>query len=194
MENQRVIAATDAVSSIGAAIHQLLRESGDTVIGVDINEYAAGSVDQFVLVEQGDSATIDATISTLPDKIDGPTSNAGVPLGRNHSPTTVLKINFYGLREFAQKLLTKMSHGNAIVNLTSGAVATPILDNFLTDFAKRMQTTGASGAMDIARIVALLLDPAYEWINGATIPAERGAIIKWQDAENGSRLTTRAHS
>ena len=31
-------------------------------------------------------------------------------------------------------------------------------------------------ADDIARIARVLLDPAYEWINGATIPAERGAI------------------
>lgn len=256
MANRRVIVVTGAASGIGAATAQLLSEAGDTVIGVDINEPATGNVDQFVLMDQGDSASIDAAISASPDKIDGLINSAGVPPGPNHSPATVLKINFYGLREFTQKLLTKMSRGSAIVNLTSGAgmgwaqnipllqealaidkiadvddfaarhelhnsgienraayplskqllivwtagaypiwketgvrmnavapgaVATPILDDFLTAFgaesAKRMQAIGASSAMDIAKIAALLLDPAYEWINGATIPAERGAII-----------------
>ena len=61
-----------------------------------------------------------------------------------------------------------------------GAVATPILDDFLTAFgeesANRMRAIGASSALDIAKIAVLLPDPAYEWINGATIPAERGAI------------------
>ena len=62
-----------------------------------------------------------------------------------------------------------------------GAVATPILDDFLEAFgeesAARMRAIGASSAEDIARIVTMLLDPGYEWINGVTIPAERGAII-----------------
>jgi NAD(P)-dependent dehydrogenase (short-subunit alcohol dehydrogenase family) len=61
-----------------------------------------------------------------------------------------------------------------------GAVTTPILDDFLTAFgeesARRMRAIGACSASDIAKIAALFLDPAYGWINGATIPAERGAI------------------
>jgi hypothetical protein len=39
-----------------------------------------------------------------------------------------------------------------------------------------MRAIGASSALDIAKIAVWLLDPEYEWINGATIPAERGAI------------------
>lgn len=255
MGNKRVIVVTGAASGIGAAAAQLLRESGDVVIGVDIREPASGNVDQFVPMDQGDSASIDAAISELPDNIDGLINSAGVPPGPKHSPATVLKTNFYGLREFTHKLLVKMSKGSAIVNLTSGAgmgwaqntallqealaikeisdvedfatrhelhnngienqaayplskqllivwtasaypvwketgvrmnavapgaVDTPILDDFLTAFgeesANRMRAIGASSALDIAKIAALLLDPAYEWINGATIPAERGAI------------------
>jgi len=255
MANQRVIVVTGAASGIGAAAAQLLRESGDTVIGVDIKEPAAGIVDQFVAMDQSDSAAISAAIAELPANISGLINSAGVPPGPQHSPAMVLKTNFYGLREFTQKLLAKISKGSAIVNLTSGAgmgwaqnipllqealaindirdvddfaachaihnngienqaayplskqllivwtasaypiwketgvrmnavapgaVATPILDDFLTAFgeesAKRMQAIGASSALDIAKIAALLLDPAYEWINGATIPAERGAI------------------
>jgi NAD(P)-dependent dehydrogenase (short-subunit alcohol dehydrogenase family) len=255
MLNKRLIVVTGAASGIGAAAAQLLKELGDTVIGVDIKEPATGSVDQFVAMDQGDSTAIDAAISELPDGIDGLINSAGVPPGPKHSPATVLKTNFYGLREFTQKLLGKMSNGSAIVNLTSGAgmgwaqnipllqkalaineisdvdefatrheihnsgienlaayplskqllivwtacaypmwkatgvrmnalapgaVATPILDDFLTAFgeesAKRMRAIGASSTLDIAKIAVWLLDPEYEWINGATIPAERGAI------------------
>ncbi len=255
MAKQRVIVVTGAASGIGAAAAQLLKEAGDTIIGVDIKEPAAGNVDQFVAMDQSDSASIDAAISEMLDDIDGLINSAGVPPGPKHSPAMVLKTNFYGLREFTQKLLAKMSKGSAIVNLTSGAgmgwaqnipllqealaikeiidvddfvtrhkihnsgienlaayplskqllivwtagafpvwketgvrmnavapgaVATPILDDFLTAFgeesANRMRAIGASSALDIAKIAALLLDPAYEWINGATIPAERGAI------------------
>ncbi len=168
----------------------------------------------------------------------------------------MLKTNFYGLREFTRKLLPKMSAGDAIVNLSSGAgmgwrqnipllqealaindikevdafvarhqihndgidnqatyplskqllivwtagsypvwkqtgvrmnavapaaVATPILNDFLLAFgeesAERMRAVGTASAGDVAKVVAMLLDPGYEWINAATIPAERGAII-----------------
>jgi len=255
MAKQRVIVVTGAASGIGAAAAQLLKEAGDTIIGVDIKEPAAGNVDQFVAMDQSDSASIDAAISEMLDDIDGLINSAGVPPSPKHSPAMVLKTNFYGLREFTQKLLAKMSKGSAIVNLTSGAgmgwaqnipllqealaikeiidvddfvtrhkihnsgienlaayplskqllivwtagafpvwketgvrmnavapgaVATPILDDFLTAFgeesANRMRAIGASSALDIAKIAVWLLDPEYAWINGATIPAERGAI------------------
>lgn len=60
------------------------------------------------------------------------------------------------------------------------AVVTPILDDFLKAFgetaAERMKTIGASKSQDVAKVVVTLLDPALDWINGATIPVERGAI------------------
>jgi len=51
MTNSRVIAVTGAASGIGAAAARLLKEDGETVIGVDITEPAAGSVDQFVSMD-----------------------------------------------------------------------------------------------------------------------------------------------
>ena len=64
--------------------------------------------------------------------------------------------------------------------IAPGAVDTPILGDFLNAFgeesAARMQAIGTCSAEDVAKIARLLLDPEYEWINGTTIPAERGAI------------------
>jgi NAD(P)-dependent dehydrogenase (short-subunit alcohol dehydrogenase family) len=255
MSKPRTIVVSGAASGIGAATARLLRERGETVIGVDIKEPAAGSVDHFVAMDQSESQSIDAAVDKLPEGIDGLVNSAGVPPSPTFPPATVLKVNFYGLREFTGKLLGKISHGGAIVNLSSGAgmgwpqnipllrkalavddihsvddfvtrheihndgidnqaayplskqllivwtataypiwketgvrmnaiapgaVTTPILDDFLTAFgeesARRMQAIGAASAEDIARIAILLLDPAYEWINGMTVPAERGAI------------------
>jgi NAD(P)-dependent dehydrogenase (short-subunit alcohol dehydrogenase family) len=235
---------------------RLLKEDGATVIGIDITEPAAGSVDQFVSMDQSDPASIDAAVSQLPDGLDGLMNIAGVAPGPKFPPALVLKTNFYGLRTFTQKLLGKISQGGAIVNMSSGAgmgwpqnipllrealaiddmdaidefvtrhqihndgignqaayplskqllivwtataypiwketgvrmnavapgaVTTPILDDFLKAFGKesadRMRAIGASSAEDIAKIARLLLDPSYKWINGTTIPAERGAII-----------------
>ncbi len=255
MANSRTIAVTGAASGIGAAAARLLKEDGETVIGVDINEPAAGIVDHFVSMDQSDPVSIDAAVSMLPDGLDGLLNVAGVPPSPKFPPATVLKTNFYGLREFTWKLLRKISKGGAIVNLSSGAgmgwphnipllrkalaiddmdaieefvarhqihnegidnqaayplskqllivwtataypiwketgvrmnavapgaVTTPILHDFLKAFgeesANRMRAIGASTPDDIARIARVLLDPTYEWINGATIPAERGAI------------------
>jgi len=79
MANNRLIVVTGAASGIGAAAAQLLKESGDTVVGVDIKEPASGDVDQFVAMDQSDSASIDAAISELPNDIDGLINSAGVP-------------------------------------------------------------------------------------------------------------------
>ena len=255
MINSRVIVVTGAASGIGAAAARLLKEDGATVIGIDITEPAAGSVDQFVSMDQSDPASINAAVARLPDGLDGLMNIAGVAPGPKFPPALVLKTNFYGLRMFTQKLLGKISQGGAIVNMSSGAgmgwpqnipllrealaiddldaidefvtrhqihndgignqaayplskqlqivwtataypiwketgvrmnavapgaVTTPILDDFLKAFgeesADRMRAIGASSAEEIAKIARLLLDSGYEWINGTTIPAERGAI------------------
>jgi len=251
----RKIVVTGAASGIGAATVALLRNDEDYVIGIDRNEPAPGKVDHFVLMDQSDFKSIEAAVSAIPNNIAGLINCAAVPPGPEFPPSVVLKTNFYGLREFTQSVLGKISRGGAIVNLASGAgmgwrqnipllkealaiddlcavdrfvarhnihndgisnrsayplskqllivwtgaaypvwretgvrinaiapgaVDTPILGNFLAAFgeesADRIKAIGTSSGEDIAKIARLLLNPDFAWINGVTIPAERGAI------------------
>ena len=255
MPNSRMIVVTGVTSGIGAATAEILKEGGAAVIGVDIREPDAGTVDRFVCMDQSDPASIDAAISAIPSGLDGVVNSAGVPPADRFPPVQVLKTNFFGLRDFTQKVLPGIRRGGAIVNLSSGAgmgwsqnipllrealaitdlnevddfvsrhqihnygidnlaayplskqllivwtgsafpiwkktgvrmnalapgaVATPILQDFLTAFgeesASRIQAIGELSARDVAKYVVDLLDPDDSWINGVTIPIERGAI------------------
>ncbi|MFQ5983211.1 MAG: SDR family NAD(P)-dependent oxidoreductase, partial [Woeseiaceae bacterium] len=121
MPGSRTIVVTGATSGIGAATAALLMENGETVIGADVNEPAAGTVDEFVYMDQSDPASIEAAISAMPEGLDGLVNSAGVPPADRYPPVHVVKTNFFGLREFTHKLLGKISEGGAIVNLASAA-------------------------------------------------------------------------
>lgn len=255
MASKRTIVVTGCSSGIGAAATALLKQDGDTIIGVDINEPATGTVDEFIDMDQGDSKSIEDAVAKLPGGIYGVVNSAGVPPAERFPPAHLLRVNFYGLREFTMKLLPKIATGGAIVNLSSAAgmawptniellkevlaisdlkdvdafaerhdihtngmdnlasyplskqllivwtatahtfwkdtgvrmnalapsaIVTPILDDFLAAFgevaAKRMEAIGRISAGEVAAFVQLLLDPAYELLNGSTIPTEKGAV------------------
>jgi NAD(P)-dependent dehydrogenase (short-subunit alcohol dehydrogenase family) len=212
MTNSRVIVVTGAASGIGAAAARLLKEDGETVIGIDIREPAAGSVDQFVSMDQSDPASIDAAVARLPEggAIVNMSSGAGMGWPQN-IPLLREALAIEDMDAIEEFVTRHQIHNDGIVNqaayplskqllivwtataypnwketgvrmnaIAPGAVSTPILDDFLKAFgeesADRMRAIGASSAEDIAKIARLLLDPTYEWINGTTIPAERGAI------------------
>lgn len=255
MASEQLIVVTGCSSGIGAASAALLRESGNTIVGIDINDPLEDSVDEFIHMDQSDSKSIDDAVAKLPENIYGVVNSAGVPPAERFPPAHVLKVNFYGLREFTMKLLPKIASGGAIANLSSAAgmgwptniellrealaitdlddvdkfaerheihtegmdnlasyplskqllivwtatahsfskdtgvrmnalapsaVVTPILDDFLAAFGEvavqRIAAIGKISADEIATFVALLLDPAYELMNGTTIPTERGVV------------------
>jgi NAD(P)-dependent dehydrogenase (short-subunit alcohol dehydrogenase family) len=66
MASKRTIIVTGCSSGIGAASAALLKQGGDTIVGVDINDPATGSVDHFVYMDQSDSGSIEKAIAKLP--------------------------------------------------------------------------------------------------------------------------------
>jgi NAD(P)-dependent dehydrogenase (short-subunit alcohol dehydrogenase family) len=121
MVSKKTIVVTGCSSGIGAASAALLKQDGDTIIGVDLNDPATGAVDQFVQMDQGDSKSIEEAVAKIPGDIDGLVNSAGVPPAERFPPAYLLKVNFYGLREFTVKVLPKIATGGAIVNLSSAA-------------------------------------------------------------------------
>lgn len=121
MASERTIVVTGCSSGIGAASVEILKQGKDRIIGVDINEPTTGSVDEFVHMDQSDSKSIEAAVEKLPGNFYGLVNSAGVPPAERFPPAQVLKVNFYGLREFTMKSLPKVTRGGAIVNLSSAA-------------------------------------------------------------------------
>ena len=141
--NTKTIVVTGASSGIGAACVALLKSRGARVIGLDINEPAAGTVDQFIAYNQSSLASIDDVVAQLPNGIDGLLNIAGVAPSARFSAADILKINFFGLRYFTEQVVCKLKDGAGIVNMTSGTGAgwSSNLDNIkaflaLTDIAK----------------------------------------------------------
>ncbi|MBT6407638.1 MAG: SDR family oxidoreductase [Rhodospirillaceae bacterium] len=117
----KTIAVTGAASGIGATSATIIKAKGGKVIGLDLNEPAEGSVDQFIQYDQADAASIDAAAAALPASLDGLLNIAGVPPSAKFGPEKVLSINFIGLRQFTEAAVSKLSDGAVIVNMSSGA-------------------------------------------------------------------------
>ena len=118
-EGKRIV-VTGAASGIGAACVAMLKARGANIIGLDINEPSAGSVDEFIKFNQSDLASIDEATAKLPSDLDGLLNIAGIAPSPSFSPADVLKINFFGLRYFTEKLVGKLKDNAAIINMSSG--------------------------------------------------------------------------
>lgn len=119
----KVIAVTGVSSGIGAACAALLKQRGAKIIGLDINQPTADAVDEFIAFNQGNIESIEQAVAQLPSGIDGLLNVAGVAPSPRFSPADVLKINFFGLRHFTEKVVNKLNDGASIVNMTSGTGA-----------------------------------------------------------------------
>ena len=116
MLSNKKIVVTGAASGIGAETATVLKESGATVIGLDINR-PAGNVDDFIKVDISDPAAIESAVSTIPKGIDALCNIAGLPPTRDR--VLVIKVNFLGLRHLTERMISKLNDGASIVNVAS---------------------------------------------------------------------------
>ena len=112
----KTIVVTGASSGIGGEVARLARFSGARVIGLDRNDPLL-TLDGFVKVDLGDTASIDDAIAALPEQFDGLVNAAGVP--GTAPKELVAKVNYLGLRQLTEGVVDRLKPGASIVNFAS---------------------------------------------------------------------------
>ena len=112
----KTIAVTGVASGIGAATAAELKSLGANVIGFDIN-FTNNNVDQFIPIDLTKSESIKKALEKCPSNLDALCNIAGVP--PTVPPMVQMEVNFFGLREFTNLMMPKLSKGASIVNLAS---------------------------------------------------------------------------
>ena len=117
------IVVTGAYSGIGAALVELLSQSGaDQITVLDIKEPDA-DVARFIETDMGNPVSIDAAVASLTAEDQAPVdvlfNNAGV--AATLAADTVMRVNILGLKRLTDRLLPHIQAGGAIVNTASVA-------------------------------------------------------------------------
>ena len=115
------VALTGAATGIGAAVASKLKAEGHEVTAFDISE-PAENVDHWIKVDLSDPGLIKAAVDAAEGPFDALINNAGVPPIEGKSEL-VLSVNFFGFRQFLDRMLDKLSPGASIVNTASRAGA-----------------------------------------------------------------------
>lgn len=120
MFNGKHFLVTGVASGIGEETARMLLDAGARVTGMDLREPAIGC-GRFVMLDQGDAASVDAAVQALDGRYDGLCNVAGVPPSGRFTPARILKINFYGLRRLTLGVEPRLHDGAAVVNVASAA-------------------------------------------------------------------------
>ena len=115
LENKTIV-VTGAASGIGEECARLMKSRGAQIIGIDRNP-TERNVDLFIRADLGDPASIAAAVKQIPHGLDALCNIAGLP--PTCSAASVHRVNFTGLRELTEALISKMNDGASIVNLAS---------------------------------------------------------------------------
>ena len=114
--SNKTIAVTGVSSGIGAATARLVQAQGARIVGFDRNppDFA---VEAFHAVDLSDRASIEACVGEVEHRFDALCNVAGLPPTADKQ--AVLKVNFFGLRHFTERLAERLVEGGSIVNVAS---------------------------------------------------------------------------
>lgn len=115
------IAMTGGATGIGAAIAKKLCDEGHQLTVFDIAKPSV-AVEKWVELDLSDPASIAAALDAVDAPFDVLINNAGLP-PRDGLKELILKVNFYGFRQFSEGFEHKLAPGAAIVNTASRAGA-----------------------------------------------------------------------
>ena len=115
------VALTGGATGIGAEIAAKLMAAGHEVTAFDIGE-PGESVTRWIKTDLSDPASINAAIEAVDGPFDALLNNAGLP-PRDGLEELILRVNYYGMKQFLDGMLDKLAEGAAIVNTASRAGA-----------------------------------------------------------------------
>lgn len=114
-----LVALTGGATGIGASVAEKLKSRGATVTAFDLHE-PKENVDHWIKIDLNDPVSIASAVEQAPGPFDALINNAGLP-PREGLAETVLKVNYFGLRQFMTLMLDKISKNGSIVNIASRA-------------------------------------------------------------------------
>jgi len=112
---------TGCASGIGEHVVRQLTELGADVVGLD-KRRPAFEINDFHEVDLADPRSIDSAVASISGRVDALFNVAGVSSGIG-DPPLVVTINFLGLRQVTEALLTRMVEGSSIVSVSSLAAS-----------------------------------------------------------------------
>ncbi|ORW71821.1 coniferyl-alcohol dehydrogenase [Mycobacterium saskatchewanense] len=112
---------TGCASGIGEQVVRQLTELGADVVGLDRRRPALAHT-EFHEIDLSDPESIDSAVAAIGGRVDALFNVAGVSSGIG-DPRLVVTINFLGLRQLTEALISKMTAGSAIVSVSSLAAA-----------------------------------------------------------------------
>lgn len=166
MSGSKVAVITGASSGIGKSIAKRFESEGHTVWVLDRNQPEDRSAN-FVQCNLAELDSIASLVEHLPEKIDFLVNAAGVsgllPI------ETVMKVNFYGLRELTRQLAPRISNGGAVVNIasTSGWFWREHLEDLLSVVA-------ASSESEVDQVISELISDGY-----TAYARSKEAVVVW---------------
>ena len=115
------VALTGGAAGIGAAVAEKMKAQGAHVTAFDLNQ-PVDFVDEWIKLDLSDPQSIRDAAATAQGPFDALINNAGLP-PRPGSAEQVLRVNYFGLRDFMMAMLDKLHSGASIVNTASRAGA-----------------------------------------------------------------------
>ena len=115
------IALTGGATGIGAAVAARFKEDGHEVTAFDITKPQA-NIDHWIPTDFSRPDSIHAALKQTEGQFDALINNAGLP-PRDGLEETILRVNFFGLKNFLDEMLDKLQPGASIVSTASRAGA-----------------------------------------------------------------------
>lgn len=183
MTVQRIV-LTGASSGIGAATLRAFgqAEQPPEVITLDRADLPAdlrALSTHHIAVDLSDPTSIDAAVAKFDGEIDALCNVAGVP--GTADPSTVLAVNFLGLRYLTESLVDRIRDGGSIVNVASIAGAQWMTN--LTDVHRLIATASFEDGADWVRDQPMDGARAYNFSKEAVLVWTMANCLRWWDRQ-----------